>query len=163
MRVSAKVDYALRAAQQAKEQYALLMAEEQFRIALRCCEQASAAPATRLRVLAGLAEVLSFLGRYDEAAPLYEQAQAHAHSVVERAELAGQRAHLAFLRGHTDGAVSVWINGTRVADYRGPLGYPDDPPPVWFRMGLYRDRMSQPMVIYFDDYRKERLEEGVRP
>jgi hypothetical protein len=25
------------------------------------------------------------------------------------------------------------------------------------RFGLYRDRMATPMVIYFDDYRKERL------
>ncbi len=61
--------------------------------------------------------------------------------------------------GWTDGAVRLWVNGTRVADYSGPLGYPDDPPPVYFRLGLYRDRMSQPMVIYFDDYRKERVPE----
>jgi hypothetical protein len=59
--------------------------------------------------------------------------------------------------GFTDGAVTVWVNGARVADYKGPLGYPDDPPPVRFRMGVYRDRMAQPMVIYFDDYRKERI------
>ena len=59
--------------------------------------------------------------------------------------------------GWTDGAVAVWVNGVRVADYRGPLGYPDDPPPVFFRLGLYRNRMTQPMVIYFDDYRKERV------
>jgi hypothetical protein len=28
---------------------------------------------------------------------------------------------------------------------------------VDFRFGLYRDRMATPMVIYFDDFRKERL------
>jgi len=61
--------------------------------------------------------------------------------------------------GWTDGGVTVWVNGSRVADYQGPLGYPDDAPPVWFRLGLYRNRMSRPMVIYFDDYRKERLTE----
>jgi polysaccharide lyase-like protein len=59
--------------------------------------------------------------------------------------------------GWTDGGVSVWVDGARVADYQGPLGYPDDPPAVRFRMGLYRNRMAQPMVIYFDDYRKERI------
>lgn len=59
--------------------------------------------------------------------------------------------------GWTDGVVTVWVNGAQVVDYRGPLGYPDDPPPVYFRLGLYRDRMKAPMVIYFDDYRKERL------
>lgn len=59
----------------------------------------------------------------------------------------------------TDGAVTLWVNGARVADYRGPLGYPDDPPDVVFRLGLYRNRMTEPMVIYFDDYRKERASE----
>jgi len=61
--------------------------------------------------------------------------------------------------GWTDGAVTVWVNGARVADYKGPLGYPDDPPLVRFGMGPYRNRMSQPMVIYFDDYRRERVTE----
>ena len=57
----------------------------------------------------------------------------------------------------SDGSVAVWLNGERVADYRGYLGYPDDPPGVYFKFGLYRDRLSQPMTIYFDDYRKGRV------
>jgi hypothetical protein len=28
--------------------------------------------------------------------------------------------------GFSDGAVKVWMNGHQLADYRGPLGYPDD-------------------------------------
>ncbi len=59
----------------------------------------------------------------------------------------------------SDGSVTVWLNGARVADYQGPLGYPDDRPEVYFRFGLYRDRLSQSMTIYFDDYRKERVGE----
>jgi hypothetical protein len=59
----------------------------------------------------------------------------------------------------SDGSVTVWLNGARVAEYQGPLGYPDDPPEVYFKFGLYRDRLSQPMTIYFDDYRKERVGE----
>jgi hypothetical protein len=59
----------------------------------------------------------------------------------------------------SDGSVTVWLNGARVAEYQGPLGYPDDLPEVYFRFGLYRDRLSQPMTIYFDDYRKERVGE----
>jgi hypothetical protein len=59
--------------------------------------------------------------------------------------------------GLTDGAVAVWLDGVPVVDYTGALGYPDDAPDVDFRFGLYRDRMATPMVIYFDDYRKERL------
>jgi Polysaccharide lyase len=59
----------------------------------------------------------------------------------------------------TDGAVAAWLNGVQVVDYRGPLGFGDDPPDVYFRLGLYRNRMPQPMTIYFDDFRKERLAE----
>jgi Polysaccharide lyase len=61
--------------------------------------------------------------------------------------------------GLSDGAVAVWVNGAQVADYRGPLGFPDDRPEVRFGFGLYRDRMKAPMVLYFDEYRKERLSE----
>lgn len=57
----------------------------------------------------------------------------------------------------SDGAVTMWLNGDRVAEYRGPLGFPDDPPEVYFKFGLYRDRLSHPMTIYFDDYRKDRI------
>lgn len=59
--------------------------------------------------------------------------------------------------GLTDGAVAAWMDGLQVVDYQGPLGYPDDGPDVDFRFGLYRDRVAMPMVIYFDDFRKERL------
>jgi hypothetical protein len=59
--------------------------------------------------------------------------------------------------GLTDGAVAVWLDGAPVVDWKGPLGYPDDGPEVDFRFGLYRDHMAEPMAIYFDDYRKERL------
>ena len=59
----------------------------------------------------------------------------------------------------TDGAVTAWLNGAQVVDYRGPLGFGDDPPDVYFRLGLYRNRLAQPMVLYFDDFRTERLAE----
>jgi hypothetical protein len=59
----------------------------------------------------------------------------------------------------TDGAVTAWLDGVQVADYRGPLGFDDDPPDVYFRLGLYRNRMTQPMVLYFDDFRTEHLAE----
>ena len=57
----------------------------------------------------------------------------------------------------SDGIVTAWLNGVQLVDYRGPLGFPDDPPDVYFRLGLYRNRMAQPMIIYFDDFRMERL------
>jgi hypothetical protein len=57
----------------------------------------------------------------------------------------------------TDGAVMAWLDGVQVVDYRGPLGFADDLPDVYFRLGLYRNRMAQPMVLYFDDFRTERV------
>ena len=57
----------------------------------------------------------------------------------------------------SDGAVAAWVNGEQVADYRGPLGFPDDHPDVRFGLGLYRNRLTQPMVLYFDEYRKEQV------
>ncbi len=59
----------------------------------------------------------------------------------------------------TDGVVTAWLDGVQVVDYRGPLGFADDPPDVYFRLGLYRNRMAQPMALYFDDFRTERLAE----
>lgn len=59
----------------------------------------------------------------------------------------------------TEGAVAAWLDGVQVVDYRGPLGFDDDPPDVYFRLGLYRNRMVEPMVLYFDDFRTERLAE----
>jgi Polysaccharide lyase len=59
----------------------------------------------------------------------------------------------------TDGAVTAWLDGAQVVDYRGPLGFDDDPPDVYFRLGLYRNRMAEPMVLYFDDFRTEHLAE----
>ena len=37
--------------------------------------------------------------------------------------------------------------------------FDDDPPDVDFRLGLYRNRMAQPVVLYFDGFRTERLAE----
>jgi hypothetical protein len=59
----------------------------------------------------------------------------------------------------SDGAVAAWVNGEQVADYRGPLGFADDHPDVRFGLGLYRNRLTQPMVLYFDEYRKEQATE----
>jgi hypothetical protein len=61
--------------------------------------------------------------------------------------------------GLTEGAVAVWLDGTQVVDYKGPLGYPDDGPEVDFPFGLCRDRLATPMFVYFDDFRRERLAE----
>jgi len=62
----------------------------------------------------------------------------------------------------SDGFVRVWIDGEQVLDFHGPtaygsgFGYPENGR-FYFKMGLYRDDMKEPMTIYIDEYRKRPL------
>jgi hypothetical protein len=64
----------------------------------------------------------------------------------------------------SDGHVAAWFGGRQVVDYRGPTasrediagGYPN-PDTFFFKMGLYRDLMSEPMTVFLDEYRKKEL------
>jgi len=65
------------------------------------------------------------------------------------------------------GRVKAWLNGKLVVDYTGVNAYPENPAtgythPGWFyfKMGLYRDLMTEPMTIYLDEYRKKELPEN---
>ena len=52
-----------------------------------------------------------------------------------------------------DGVVQVWVNGQLVVDYSGPLAEPDKEKNRFYnKIGLYRDRLKQPMTLYFDNY-----------
>lgn len=59
-----------------------------------------------------------------------------------------------------DGAIDGWMNGQRIVQYRGVTayraarGYPAHGF-FFFKMGLYRNLMKQPMTIYLDDFRKD--------
>lgn len=71
--------------------------------------------------------------------------------------------HIRHSRGD-DGAVRAWMNRRQIVDYRGPtaysdLGYPSHPT-FYFKMGLYRDDMDEPMTLFIDEYRKRPLAEG---
>lgn len=61
-----------------------------------------------------------------------------------------------------DGIINATLNNKTIIDYKGVtaytanFGYPY-PGKFYFKMGLYRDRMAQPMTIYFDDYQKQQL------
>jgi len=61
------------------------------------------------------------------------------------------------------GRIKAWLGDTLVIDYKGVTAYPASGGYVedglfYFKMGLYRDRSSEPMTIYFDEYRKHRLD-----
>ena len=66
-----------------------------------------------------------------------------------------------------NGRVKVWLDGKQLVDYKGVTadqenaqsGYAN-PSYFYFKMGLYRDLMAQPMTVYIDEYRKRQLHEG---
>jgi hypothetical protein len=62
------------------------------------------------------------------------------------------------------GMLQAWVNARQVVDYQGVNAYPENaatgyanPSLFYFKMGLYRDVMAQPMTIYIDEYSKRRI------
>jgi hypothetical protein len=66
-----------------------------------------------------------------------------------------------FSRSQT-GRIKAWLNNEQVVDHKGVTAYPEKGGyprrnHFYFKMGLYRDRMSEPMTIFIDEYRKVEL------
>lgn len=64
----------------------------------------------------------------------------------------------------SNGLVQAWLDGKQVIDFRGVTANSESaltgyrsPGHFYFKMGLYRNVMSQPMTIYLDEYRKREL------
>jgi hypothetical protein len=62
-----------------------------------------------------------------------------------------------------DGYIDMWMNGKKVVTYKGPLGNSELRNLFYHKIGLYRDRMREPMRIYFDNYRIGPTIESVDP
>ncbi|HTV07867.1 MAG TPA: polysaccharide lyase [Candidatus Aquilonibacter sp.] len=65
------------------------------------------------------------------------------------------------------GRVQFWFNNQPILDHTGlTLNHPGpasgyyDRGYIYFKMGLYRDVMQQPMTVYIDEYRKRDLRPG---
>jgi hypothetical protein len=61
-----------------------------------------------------------------------------------------------------NGRLKVWLNGKEIIKYNGITAYSElfsypEPGYFYFKTGLYRDQMNQPMTIIIDDYLKEEL------
>jgi hypothetical protein len=80
-----------------------------------------------------------------------------------RGHWTGYRFHLRFTPTDS-GLIQAWIDGRQAVDFRGPTAYPENvatgyrsPSLFYFKTGLYRDVMPQPMTLYLDEYRKRRI------
>jgi two-component system sensor kinase len=98
----AALTYALQAAEQARAQHSLDIAEQQYRIA----ERGASAGETEIRywILEGLGDVLMLRGRYDAAAERFEAAIPLAQGQLAKAQIQGKLGELAFKRGDIEGA-----------------------------------------------------------
>jgi hypothetical protein len=80
-------------------------------------------------------------------------------------EIRGQWLNFRFVTRFTqqqDGIINGWLNGQQIVEYRGVTAYRaakayPEHGFFYFKMGLYRDLMKEPMTIYLDDFRKNQL------
>ncbi len=104
----AALPYALRAAEKARSQHALEIAERQYRIAQR------GAPAeervTRYEIAEGLGDVLMLRGRYNEAGELFQAALGLAEGTLAEAQIHGKLGELDFKRGYMSRAAVAFEN-----------------------------------------------------
>lgn len=68
---------------------------------------------------------------------------------------------IAFSRA-SNGRIRAWIGDSMAIDHQGATAYPKaggytGSGRFYFKVGLYRDRMPQPMTVYLDEYRKQPL------
>jgi hypothetical protein len=63
----------------------------------------------------------------------------------------------------SDGEIKTFLNDSSIISYQGKTCYSQKPGyhlknnKFYFKMGLYRDRMLEPMFIYLDEYEKKEL------
>lgn len=63
----------------------------------------------------------------------------------------------------SDGEIDAFLNDSNIITYRGitsyseKRGYYKKNNTFYFKMGLYRDQMPEPMSIYIDEYRKKEI------
>ncbi len=110
--------YALAAADRARAQHALEIAERQYRIAERGV--AGADETARRHVAEGLGDVLMLRGLYEEAAAQLEIAASLAADVADRAEIEGKLGELAFKRGDVATAGEAVERAVRLLGRRMP-------------------------------------------
>ncbi len=112
-------------------------------------------PVLAIRYVSGVLKITHQTGRHQTT--LYET----------KDEMRGQWLDFKFQTRFTTnetGRVKAWLNGKALVDYTGVNAYPENPATgyphpsrFYFKMGLYRDLMAEPMTIYIDEFRKKEL------
>ena len=105
------LEYALAAAEQARAQHSLEVAEQQYRIADRGAQ--TAGDAVKYRIAIGLGQVLMLRGHYADAAPLFEHAATLAEGSLARAQATCKLGELAFKRGDMEAATHAFEEALR--------------------------------------------------
>lgn len=112
--------FALAAAEKARTQHALELAEEQYRIAERGVSDTD--EATRYRIAEGLGDVLMLGGRYQAAAPMFQAASLLAKDNLTRAQIEGKLGELAFKQGDNKKTAEALERSLRLQGRKIPSG-----------------------------------------
>ncbi len=112
------LSYALAAAEQARSQNSLEIAEDQYRIARRASEEAH--ETVRFRVASGLGDVTMLLGRYDEARSHFTEALRLAEGPRSSSQVEAKLGELAFKVGDLDESAAATERGLRLLGRRVP-------------------------------------------
>ena len=112
--------YALVAAEQARSQHSLEIAEQQYAIALRGAEEVSRP--VHYRIALGLGEVLMLRGRYDAAERLFTEAAALAEGKYAQAQSRCKLGELAHKRGDMEEATQAFEQSLRLLGRSIPRG-----------------------------------------
>lgn len=122
-RTKEALSYALEAAEDARQRYALEVAEHHYRIAARGAARADRA--TRRQVALGLGEVLLARNRHDEAREQLHLALTLCDEEVTRARIYAQLGRLAYRRGENRLAGETLEEGLRAVGHPAPReGWP---------------------------------------
>ncbi|HEX9888373.1 MAG TPA: GAF domain-containing protein [Nitriliruptorales bacterium] len=119
-RPQAALPYALEAADRARAQHSLAVAEEQYRIARRGAGHDDVA--ARSRIALGTGEVAMLRGHYDEAASEFDLARSLTTDPTELANVEGRLGELAFKRGDSAEAAARTESALRSLGRRVPRG-----------------------------------------
>ncbi|MBI5761659.1 MAG: protein kinase, partial [Planctomycetales bacterium] len=110
--------FAVIAAEQARQQNALEVAEQQYRIALRGAAQVS--PAIRFRILEGLGDVLVLRAKYVEAREQFELAQVLNQDKLVSARLSWKLGTASFKKGDMGDSLAYLEKAIAEIDHRPP-------------------------------------------